>query len=119
MNKDYFIINAADQMEAASLRFVRSYCRHFFREHEKASPDEVRSEFLNHLKFIYKFYMYEVFHDPEHFKFVKRVESIEEGPDSFTPIFTIHDDMYSTMIKRTQPNSINNIKDENRKDYPR
>ena len=102
MNKDYFIINAADQLEAASLRFVRSYFRHFFRLHEKASLDDVRTEFLNHLKFVYKFYMYEVFHDPEHFKFVKRVESIEEGPDSFTPIFTIHDDMYSTIIKRNK-----------------
>ena len=107
MNKDYFIINAADQLEAATLRFVRSYLRQYFKKHEKTSLDEVRTEFLNHLKFVYKFYMYEVFHDPEHFKFVKRVESIEEGPDSFTPIFTLHDDMYSTMIKHTQPNSIN------------
>ena len=102
MNKDYFIINAADQLEATTLRMVRTFLRQFLREHEKATPDEVRSEFLKHLKFVYKFYMYEIFHDPEHFKFVKRVESIEEGPDSFTPIFTIHDDMYSTMIKRNK-----------------
>ena len=102
MNKDYFIINAADVLEAATLRMVRSYLRHYFKLHEKASPTDVCDDFCKYLKLVAKTYMYHVFHDPEHFKFVKRVDQIEEGPDSFTPIFTLHDDMYSTIIKRNK-----------------
>ena len=102
MNKDYFIIQADGLLEAATLRWLRTWLRQYFRKHETATPEEVSNELKDCLKGVYRFYFYRIFHEHEHFKFVKQIDYFEDGPDGFTPIFSLHDDMYSTIIKRNK-----------------
>ena len=102
MNKDYFIINAADQMDANKLRFIRSWLRHFFKQNEVYTSLEVYYAFHEFVFNMYVKDIYEIFHEPERFRFVQMVSHYIDSEGKQFPLYSLHDDMYSTMIKRNK-----------------
>ena len=99
MKKTYYVILVKDMLQVAKLILIRTWLRYFFMEHESETSININHAFHEYVEDMYRKDFYEVFRDPENYKFV-HLEDCEESGDSL-PRFKMHKRMYSTFIKVT------------------
>lgn len=98
MNKTYHVICATDQLQASKLSLIRTWLRYYFSEHQSDTSINIQHEFHEFLQDMYRKDFYDVFSEPNKYKFV-HLDKVDKSSNDL-PRFSMHKWMYSTFIRR-------------------
>ena len=97
MKKTYYVIQVEDRLQASKLSLIRTWLRQYLMEHESETSINIQHDFHNFLEEMYRKDFYDIFREPEKYKFVY-LDVSEESGDSL-PRFKMHKRMFSTFIQ--------------------
>ena len=96
MKKTYYVIQVKDRLKASKLCLIRTWLRYYFMEHESETSINIQHDFHKFVEEMYLKDFYDIFREPQKYKFV-HLDHSEESGDSL-PRFKMHKRMFSTFI---------------------